>query len=175
MPDANRVLTSQLKIYPNLNMLAIEEMRSDEIHELLHKVGYGHLGYIHEGKPQVMPMHYYLHDTDIYLLTTEKMKIHQLDANPEICLQVEEINSPLYWRSVLVTGRAECVKIEPDIDRAIEFIKERNPAFSPASNRTWIDAWGHGEAIAIYKIECDRLTGRTTDGASIRQEQNVSN
>ncbi|WP_310410943.1 pyridoxamine 5'-phosphate oxidase family protein [Chamaesiphon sp. OTE_8_metabat_110] len=139
-------------------MLNIEEMRQDEIHELLHKTGYGHLGFIDAGKPQVMAIHYYLHDTDIYLLTTAKMKHHQLDANPEICLQVEEIHSPLQWRSVVVSGRAECLSVEPDIvgvasrneNRAIKYIKQRNPAFSPASNRTWIDSWGHGEAIAIY-------------------------
>jgi uncharacterized protein len=156
-------------------MLNIEEMRSDEIHELLHKIGYGHLGFVDDGKPQVMSIHYYLHDTDIYLLTTEKMKHHQLDANPEICLQVEEIHDPLQWRSVVVSGRAECLSVEPDIDRAINFIKQRNPTFSPASNRTWIDSWGHGEAIAIYRIECDRMSGRMTEGASNRQVQSLSN
>ena len=49
-------------------MLDIDEMGQDEIHELLHKVGYGHLGFIHEGKPCVMPMHYYLENANIYLL-----------------------------------------------------------------------------------------------------------
>ena len=46
-------------------MLDIDEMGQDEIHELLHKVGYGHLGFIHEGKPCVMPMHYYLENAKI--------------------------------------------------------------------------------------------------------------
>ena len=43
-------------------MLDIDEVSSKEIHELLHQVGYGHLGCIHEGKPYVMPMNYYLED-----------------------------------------------------------------------------------------------------------------
>ena len=81
-------------------MLDIDEMSSKEIHELLHQVGYGHLGCIHEGKPYVMPMNYYLEGSDIYLFTTEGMKTHDIDANPEICLQVEEIHDPLHWRSV---------------------------------------------------------------------------
>jgi uncharacterized protein len=46
-------------------MLDIDEMSSKEIYELLRKIGYGHLGFIHEGKPYVMPMHYYLEGEEI--------------------------------------------------------------------------------------------------------------
>ena len=41
-------------------MLDIDEMGIKEMQDLLQQVGYGHLGYIHEGKPYVMPMNYYL-------------------------------------------------------------------------------------------------------------------
>jgi uncharacterized protein len=72
-------------------VLDIDEMGQDEIHELLHKVGYDHLGFIHEGKPCVMPMHYYLENSDFYLFTTVGMKTHDMDADLDICLQVEEL------------------------------------------------------------------------------------
>ena len=147
-------------------MLDIDEMGQKEIQEFLQKVGYGHRGYIHEGKPYVMPMHYYLEEKDIYLLTTEGMKTHDIEANPEVCLQVEEIRTPLHWRSVIVTGKAERLTEQQDIDRAMQFIKERNPALSPAINRTWIDSWGRAEVIAIYRIYPDEMSGRTTDGVS---------
>ncbi|MBD2682828.1 MULTISPECIES: pyridoxamine 5'-phosphate oxidase family protein [Nostoc] len=147
-------------------MLDIDEMSSKEIHELLHQVGYGHLGCIHEGKPYVMPMYYYLENSDIYLFTTVGMKTHDIDANPEICLQVEEINGPLHWRSVIVNGRASRLTEHSDIDRAMNLIKERNTTLSPAINRTWIDAEGRSEAIAIYRIHESEISGRTTDGVS---------
>jgi uncharacterized protein len=35
-------------------MLDIDEMGQKEIHEMLHKSGYGHLGFVHEGKPYVI-------------------------------------------------------------------------------------------------------------------------
>ncbi len=149
-------------------MLDIDEMGQKEIQSFLQQVGYGHLGYIHEGKPYVMPMHYYLEEKDIYLFTTEGMKTHDLDANPEICLQVEEIHNPLHWRSVIVTGRAERLAEQQDIDRAMQFIKERNPKLSPAINRTWIDSWGRAEVIVIYRIYPGEMSGRTTDGVSSR-------
>ncbi|AKG21211.1 pyridoxamine 5'-phosphate oxidase [Calothrix sp. 336/3] len=149
-------------------MLDIDEMSSKEIHELLNKIGYGHLGCIHEGKPYVMPMYYYLENSDIYLFTTVGMKTHDIDANPEICLQVEEINGSLHWRSVIVNGRASRLTEQPEIDRAMNLIKERNTTLSPAINRTWIDAEGRSEAIAIYRIHESEISGRTTDGVSSR-------
>ena len=88
-------------------MLDIDEMSSIEILELLKKVGYGHLGCINEGNPYVMPMHYYLKESVIYLFTTEGMKSHDMDANPAVCLQVEEIKDSKHWRSAVITGRAE--------------------------------------------------------------------
>jgi uncharacterized protein len=147
-------------------MLDIDEMNSKEIHELLQQVGYGHLGCVHEGKPYVMPMYYYLEEEDIYLFTTVGMKTHDIDANPEICLQVEEIHGPLHWRSVIVNGRASRLTEHSDIDRAMHLIKERNTTLSPAINRTWIDAEGRSEAIAIYRIHESEISGRTTDGVS---------
>lgn len=149
-------------------MLDIDEMNSTEIHELLHQVGYGHLGCIHEGKPYVMPMHYYLRDSDIYLFTTEGMKTHDIDANPEICLQVEKLQDPLHWCSVIVNGRADRLTEPQDIDRAMQFIKKHNSKLSPAISRTWIDSWGRAEVIAIYRIHPSEMTGRTTDGVSSR-------
>lgn len=147
-------------------MLDIDEMGQAEIHELLRQVGYGHLGYVHAGQPYVMPMHYYLEASDIYLFTTIGMKTHDIDANPEICLQVEEIYGPLHWRSVIVNGRAEKLTATPDINQALLLIKKHNPTLSPALNRTWIDAEGRSEAIAIYRIHPREMTGRTTNGIS---------
>ena len=147
-------------------MLDIDEMSSKEIQDLLQKVGYGHLGYIHEGKPYVMPMNYYLKEKDIYIFTTVGMKTHDMEVNPEVCLQVEEIHESSHWRSVIVTGQAERLTEQQDIDRAMQFIKECNPTLSPAINRTWIDGQGRAEAVAIYRIYPSEMSGRTTDGVS---------
>jgi uncharacterized protein len=151
-------------------MLDIDEMSSKEIYELLRKIGYGHLGFIHEGKPYVMPMHYYLEGEEIYLFTTEGMKTHDIDASPEICLQVEEIiNDPLHWRSVIVAGQAKRLTEKVEIERVRKLIKEVNPTLSPAINRTWIDSWGRAEVVAIYRVYPSEMSGRTTDGVSSKQ------
>ena len=136
-----------------------------EIHELLHKVGYGHLGCIHEGKPYVMPMNYYLEEEDIYLFTTIGMKIHDLDANPKFVCRLKRCASASLaqrdreWSSFRLTE-------QEDIDRVMHCVKERNPMLSPAINRTWIDTQGRSEVIAIYRIDASEMSGRTTDGVS---------
>jgi uncharacterized protein len=147
-------------------MLDIDEMGQDEIHELLHKIGYGHLGFIHEGKPCVMPMHYYLEDSDIYLFTTVGMKTHDMDVDPDVCLQVEEVLSSLHWRSVMVMGQARHLTEQYEIDRVMQLVKDRNPMLSPAINRTWTDSWGRGAVVSIYQIQQGEMSGRTTDGLS---------
>ncbi len=143
-------------------MLDIDEMSSKEILELLQNVGYGHLGCIHEGKPYILPMQYYLKDSGIYLFTTEGMKTHDLDANPAVCLQVEDVQDLEHWQSAIVTGQAERLKEQQDIDQVMELVKARIPTLSPAINRTWVDAQGRAEVIALYRIQPTEMTGRMT-------------
>ncbi|MBD2690700.1 pyridoxamine 5'-phosphate oxidase family protein [Anabaena catenula FACHB-362] len=147
-------------------MLDIDEMGAKEIHNLLQKVGHGHLACALEGHPYVVPMQYYFDEPDIYIFTTLGMKTKYMDANPEVCLQVEEVNDLQHWRSVTVTGRAEHITEQQEIDRVMEFVKMQNPTLSPAINRTWIDAWGRGEEMALYRIHPSEMTGRTTEGIS---------
>ncbi len=151
-------------------MLDIDEMAQTEIKELLQQVGYGHLGCSLEGKAYVIPMHYYFEGPDILIFTTEGMKTGYIDANPQVCLQVEEVHTPSHWRSVVVNGRAERLTERQDIERAMQLVKEHNPMLSPAINKTWIDVWGRGNEMVIYRIHHSEMTGRTTDGPSSRQK-----
>jgi len=147
-------------------MLDIDEMTINEIHALLQKVGRGHIGCSLEGHPYVVPMQYYFEKPDIYILTTVGMKTQYMDANPEICLQVEEIDSLDHWRSVTVIGRVEHITEQLEIDRIMAIVKAQNPARSPAINRTWTDAWGRENVMAIYRIYPTEMNGRTTEGPS---------
>jgi len=147
-------------------MLDINEMDRKEIYDLLQKVGHGHLGCAVEGHPYVVPMQYYFEEPNIYIFTTVGMKTKYMDVNPEVCLQVEEVNDLNHWCSVIVTGQAEHITEKQEIDRVMKFIKLQNPTLSPAINRTWTDAWGRAEEIALYRIHPSEMNGRTTNGVS---------
>jgi uncharacterized protein len=147
-------------------MLGINGMSSKEIHGLLPHVKYAHLDCIHQGKRYVVSTQYYIADSDVYLFTTEGVQAGDVDQNPEVCLQVEEICDLHHWRSVVINGRASRLTDPADIDRAMHFIEERNSLLSPAINRTWADALGCPEPMAIYCLHLGDMSGRATEGVS---------
>ncbi len=150
-------------------MLDIDEMSTKEINDLLQKVGHGHLACALDGHPYVVPMGYHLDGLDIYIFTTVGMKTKYMDANPEVCLQVEDVHDLEHWRSVTVMGRAEHIIEQSEIDRVMQLVKTKNPTLSPAINRTWTDAWGRAEVMALYRIHPRQMSGRTTNGVSSQQ------
>jgi hypothetical protein len=109
-------------------------------------------------------MYYYLEDADIYLLIIVGMKTPDIDANPEIWLQVEEVHDSLHGRSGIVNDRADRLTEPQDINYAMQFIKEHHPTLSAAINRTGIDSWGRAEVVTIYRVQEGEMSGRTTEG-----------
>jgi uncharacterized protein len=149
-------------------MLGIDKMSSKQIHELLPYVKYAHLDCVHQGKHYVMSVEYYIADSDVYLFKREDIETKDIGQNPEVCLQAEDIHGLLHWRSVVINGRASSLTDPADIDRAMHFIEERDSLLSPAINRTWADALGHSEPIAIYRFPLSEMIGRTTQRVSSR-------
>lgn len=143
-------------------MLKIEDMPAGEMHDLLNRVGFGHLGCIHRNRPYVVPIHYAYHSQDIYFFTTEGTKTDAISDNPEVCLQVEEVHDSSHWRSVMVNGRAEKVTDPEEMEHAMQIITERNPTLTPAINLTQLDAWGRANITAIYRVRPEVIDGRKT-------------
>lgn len=143
-------------------MIDIEEMTQKEMELLLQHVGYGHLGCVRNGRPYVVPIHYVYEDANIYLFTTEGMKTEFIEANAEVCLQVEQVKDSANWQSVIATGTAEKLTKQQDTERAMGLITKSNPTLTPAINRTWTDVWGRASIVTIYRIHPHLMSGRKT-------------
>lgn len=143
-------------------MIGIEDMSSEQIKKVLRRVGYGHLGLTRGKYPYIVPIHYAFDDPYVYIYTTEGKKTEIIRANPEICLQVEDVKSDDNWQSVIVSGRAERLCDEPERKRALEFILSANPTLTPAVSIRWIDCWVRENIEVIYRIKPRLMTGRTT-------------
>ena len=143
-------------------MLEVEDMTPAETHELLKRQHFGHLGCARDDRPYVIPMHYAYDGQDLYFFTTTGMKTRFIDANPQVCLQVEEVSDSTHWRSVMVTGSAEHLTENEEMQRAMKQITERNPSLAPAISATQLDAWGREVDIAIYRIRPEIIDGRKT-------------
>jgi len=143
-------------------MLKVEDMATAEMHTLLQRESFGHLGCARDGRPYVVPMHYAYDGKDLYFFTTQGMKTRFIQANPQVCLQVEEITDSTHWRSVMVVGRANELTVTDEMQRAMRLITERNPALTPAISATQVDALGRAVDVALYRITPEVIDGRQT-------------
>jgi nitroimidazol reductase NimA-like FMN-containing flavoprotein (pyridoxamine 5'-phosphate oxidase superfamily) len=143
-------------------MLRVEDMAPAEMHELLQRETFGHLGCARGSRPYVVPMHYAYDGKELFFFTTQGMKTQFIDANPQVCLQVEEITDSTHWRSVMVIGKAEQITRNEEMQQAMKLITERNPSLTPAISSTELDALGRAIDIALYRITPELIDGRKT-------------
>jgi len=143
-------------------MLKVEDMAPADMHALLQRESFGHLGCARGSRPYVVPMHYAYDGKELYFFTTEGMKTQFIEANPQVCLQVEEITDSTHWRSVMVIGTAEQITGNEEMQRAMKLITERNPSLTPAISATQLDTWGRAVDIALYRIIPELIDGRQT-------------
>jgi len=143
-------------------MLEIKDMTFGEIEGLLDRVRYGHLGCAQNNHPYVVPIHFAYDDRTIYIYTTEGKKSEMIDANSEICLQVEEVIDDENWSSVVVVGDAEKLTDTDEREKALAAITAANPALTPALSFRWVDKWvrEQKDIEVIYRIERKTITGR---------------
>lgn len=145
-------------------MIEVKEMSHGEIEDVLKRIGYGHLGCSQNNHPYVIPIHFACDDRNIYIYTTEGKKSTMIDANPEVCLQVEEVVDNENWISVIVIGDAEKLADDNERQRALAAITAANPSLTPATSTRWVDKWVREQRDIgiIYRIKRRMTTGRRT-------------
>ena len=142
-------------------MIEVQELGNKQIEVLLKRVGYGHLGCARNNHPYVVPINYAYEYGLIYIYTTEGKKSEMIAANPEVCLQVEEVENNKNWKSVIVIGDAEEITDEAEREHALEFILKINPTLTPALSIRWMDSWVRENIEVIYRIRPRITSGRT--------------
>lgn len=141
-------------------MIEIEELSDAQIRSLLQRVGYGHLACSRDNRPYLIPVHFAYDEGAIVVYTTEGKKSQIIDANPYVCLQVEEVEDNSRWESVIVDGNARRVTDEAPRRAALELITEINPTLTPAVSIRWLDNWVRENIEVIYRIEPEFISGR---------------
>ncbi|EMQ96330.1 MAG: flavin mononucleotide-binding protein [Xanthomarina sp.] len=84
----------------------ITTLETKECHFILENNYIGHLGYIFQNKPFVVPITYYFDakENQIICYSGEGHKIQSMRKNNQVSLQVAEIASVNNWKSVLAHG-----------------------------------------------------------------------
>ena len=91
------------------------DLTTSAIERVLRNNYLGHLAYLWQGKPHVIPITYYFDPADntIISYTSEGHKIDAMRKNNSVTVQVEEIQSMFNWESAMVHGTFE--ELEGDI------------------------------------------------------------
>ncbi|MEW6131210.1 MAG: pyridoxamine 5'-phosphate oxidase family protein [Acidobacteriota bacterium] len=133
----------------------LRRLSDEETREVLSHGHLGHLGCVSENAPYVVPVSYVYHDGDIYVHSTLGKKIQALRQNPQVCLQVQELQNGYTWRSAIAFGRYEEL-IDPD--ERLWFMRRiltRFPYLTPVEDMTT----GKGKEIVIFRLRIDKVTG----------------
>lgn len=117
---------------------------------------FGRIGCAANGQVLVIPVTYLYDGQAIYGQTREGSKTQLLRQNPAVCFEVDEMDSPTCWRSVIVQGVYE----ELDGDDRLYAEQRLGPGRLAPLNQTKI-ANAQEEPVIVYRIRILSKTGRT--------------
>jgi nitroimidazol reductase NimA-like FMN-containing flavoprotein (pyridoxamine 5'-phosphate oxidase superfamily) len=119
----------------------------------------GRLGCVDNGEPYVVPINYVFADRSIYSHSLPGRKIDLLRAHPRACLQVDEIENELKWRSVIAYGNFEEIRVPSERRSILSKLLARFPLLTPVESLMAQDA--SAPDSIVFRIRIDRITGVT--------------
>jgi nitroimidazol reductase NimA-like FMN-containing flavoprotein (pyridoxamine 5'-phosphate oxidase superfamily) len=140
----------------------LRELSPSEIEEILRRCSHAHLGCSRRGEIYVVPLTYVYEDGIIYSHSLPGKKLEMMRANPDVCLQVEEIKSLFDWVSVIIWGRFQELKDGTEAERGLRLLKMKICEILHRKDVTPLEV--ELDAILseakIYRINIDRISGR---------------
>lgn len=133
----------------------INQLGERESRALLAQGVLGRLGCSDKGKPYVVPVYYLFDDDCVYAHSLSGHKIDILRANPNACLQVDEIEDDYHWRSVIAFGFYEEVNDEAERERILASLFRRLPHLTPVESR----AKDSARQTIVIRLRITEITG----------------
>jgi nitroimidazol reductase NimA-like FMN-containing flavoprotein (pyridoxamine 5'-phosphate oxidase superfamily) len=125
--------------------------------EVLQSARVARLGCIVNGEPYVVPINYHFEGDCLYSHSLQGMKINGLRENPRACVQVDEIDSDLNWRSAMAFGKFEEIKAQDERTEILTKLLRDFPMLTPVESAIAED--GSPMEIVVFRIKIDRITG----------------
>lgn len=117
----------------------------------------GRLGCVDNGEPYVVPINYVFEDGSIYCHSLPGRKIDAMRTHSRVCLQVDDIESDLVWRSVIAYGNVEEISVPSDRRRILRKLFDRFPLLTPVESVMARDA--SAPDPIVFRILVDQITG----------------
>ena len=141
-----------MKKRPRFDILSERQSRA-----LLRRQHSGRLAFTFRDRVDIEPIGYVLDGDWLYGRTSVGTKLIQVTHNPWVAFEVDEIDGPFDWRSVVVRGTVYLLN-EPgrehdEYDRALRLLRRLDPDVlgddDPAPHRT-----------AFFRIHINEISGR---------------
>lgn len=134
-----------------MKMLSNEEGRS-----LFGSAKVARLGCIVNGEPYVVPINCLLENNYLYSHSLNGLKISALRENPRACVQVDEIESELSWRSAIAFGKFEEIADRDERAEVLNKLFKVFPMLTPVESTLALD--GLAQEVIVFRIRIDRLS-----------------
>ena len=132
-------------------------LSEESARQLLRSRHFARLACVVNGDPYVVPINYKFENDFIYCHSLPGMKIEGLRKNPRACVQVDEIKSDLYWKSVLAFGNYEEVVEATERDLIRRSLLKEFPMLTPVESAVAKDV--NAPEIIVFRIRVERITG----------------
>jgi hypothetical protein len=143
--------------------MLIRELSPAQCAELLERSHLCRLACALDNQPYVVPIHcsFDMERNCLYGFSTIGQKVTWMRANPQVCLQADEIQDKDHWTSVVVFGRYEEIHdagAEAEArQRAHELFQQRREWWLPAAAKL---PTREPHSMVLYRIVIERMTGR---------------
>lgn len=143
------------------------KLTKQQIEELLKQQVTGRIAACANKRIYIVPVNYVYDGTHIYGHSARGKKINMMRKNPEICFEVDDIQSIFRWKSVIAWGKFEEITDMDEKQRAMQTIIHRimplaeNAPDHPSHGITEKESdIGSKVELIVYKIMLGKKTGR---------------
>ena len=149
-----------------MNNPTFRPMTERESRMLLRRNHVGRIAFTFKDRVDIEPIGYLLKGDWLYGRTSFGQKLVQLKHNPWVAFEVDEVDGPFDWKSVVVHGTVYFLNAEgqehADFAKAISLFRTREPRTmaerDPAPHRT-----------VFFRIHLDRVSGRMATTKTVRR------
>lgn len=143
------------------------ELSEQQIESLLKQQVIGRIGCYAKGCCYVVPVNYVYDGTCIYGHSAQGQKISMMRKNPQICFEVDDIQSVFHWKSVIAWGHFEEITNADERERTMQRLIHRiMPLTNGPADHPWHGITENEKAVGdtleliVYKIILTKKTGR---------------
>jgi uncharacterized protein len=132
-------------------------LNESEARKVLQSARVARLGCIVNDEPYVVPISCHLEDDCLYSHSLPGLKVSALRENPRACVQVDEIESDLHWRSAIAFGKFEEITKSNEREEILRKLLRQFPMLTPVESAIAVDA--SAPPVIVFRIRIERLTG----------------